>query len=160
MLKSLELLLMYIYFMFAGTRRSTRKRVAPSWVSETPLASSTLTAAALGGFSTAKSTRSRSKTAATPSVAGFPSLITPKFDPMTPLTRTATRTAKADEKFLLSMNGSPVYVGGRGAKAKKENLIPVPIGDGKTLMVPADNPDVQPIIQKLINSCLNIMGKK
>ena len=31
-----------------GIRRSTRKRTAPSWISETPLASSTLTAAALG----------------------------------------------------------------------------------------------------------------
>ena len=33
----------------SGIRRSTRKRTAPSWISETPLASSTLTAAALGG---------------------------------------------------------------------------------------------------------------
>ena len=32
----------------SGIRRSTRKRTAPSWISETPLASSTLTAAALG----------------------------------------------------------------------------------------------------------------
>ena len=31
-----------------AVRRSTRKRTAPSWISETPLASSTLTAAALG----------------------------------------------------------------------------------------------------------------
>ena len=149
-----------------GTRKSTRKRMAPSWVSETPLASSTLTAAALGGFETAKSTRSRGRTTSSNAIAtpgpsfGFPSMVTPKFDPMTPLNKTCTRTAKADEKFLLSMNGSPVYVGGRGAKAKKENLIPVPIGEGKTLMVPADNPDVQPIIQKLISSCLNIMSKK
>ena len=31
-----------------GTRKSTRKRLAPSWVGGDPLASSTLTAAALG----------------------------------------------------------------------------------------------------------------
>ena len=59
------------------------------------------------------------------------------------------------------MNGSPVYVGGRGAsRAKNENLIPVPIGDGKTLMVPSDDPSIQPIIQKLRESCMNIMSKK
>ena len=59
------------------------------------------------------------------------------------------------------MNGSPVYVGGRGAsRAKNENLIPVPIGNGKTLMVPSDDPSIQPIIQKLKESCMNIMSKK
>ena len=42
-----------------AVRRSTRRRAAPSWISETPLASSTLTAAALGctTASTAKSSR-------------------------------------------------------------------------------------------------------
>ena len=59
------------------------------------------------------------------------------------------------------MNGSPVYVGGRGAsRAKNENLIPVPMGNGKTLMVPSDDPSIQPIIQKLKESCMNIMSKK
>ena len=33
---------------YSNTRRSSRKRTQPSWLSETPLASSTLTAAALG----------------------------------------------------------------------------------------------------------------
>ncbi len=145
----------------SAVRRSTRKRAAPSWLAETPLASSTLTAAALGGFSTAKTTRAPRGRAAGPSaIFGQTPLITPKFDMATPLNRTVTRVAKADEKFLVSLNGSPVYVGGRGARAKNENLIPVPIGDGKTLMVPADNPDVQPMIQNLISTCMNLMSKK
>jgi len=143
-----------------GTRKSSRKRLAPSWGGEAPLASSTLTAAALGGFSTIKSSRTKGRVAQPLSELGT-SMITPKFDPATPLHRTAMRTQKADEKFLVSMNGSPVYVGGRGAsRAKNENLIPVPIGDGKTLMVPSDDPSIQPIIQKLKESCMNIMGKK
>lgn len=143
-----------------GTRKSSRKRLAPSWGGEAPLASSTLTAAALGGFSTIKSSRTKGRVAQPLSELGT-SMITPKFDPATPLHRTAMRTQKADEKFLVSMNGSPVYVGGRGAsRAKNENLIPVPIGDGKTLMVPSDDPSIQPIIQKLRESCMNIMSKK
>jgi len=147
----------------SGVRRSTRKRLAPSWMDdtglgETPLASSTMTAAALGGFSTAKTTRIKGgrlfSAAQTP-------MITPKFDMATPLNRTVSRTAKADEKFLMSMQGSPVYVGGggRGRSTKNENLIPVPIGNGQTLMVPADNPEVQPMIQALIKSCMNLMNK-
>ena len=87
-------------------------------------------------------------------------MITPKFDPSTPLNKTAMRTQKADEKFLVSMNGSPVYVAGRGSsRAKNDNLIPVPIGGGSTMMVPTDDPSVQPIIQKLIKNCMN-MAKK
>ena len=88
-------------------------------------------------------------------------MIKPKFDLTTPLSRTAMRAQKADERFLVSFNGSPVYVGkGRRAKKEDNNLIPIPIGNGKTLMVPADNPDVQPIIQNLISSCMNIMKKE
>ena len=136
-------------------RKSSRKRAPPGWLndSETPLASSTLTAAALGGFST--TTRSAKPSAsflATPMIA-------PKFDPMTPLTRTVTRGKKSDEKFLVSMNGSPVYVGGRAGSRKNENLIPLPIGGGQTLMVPSDNPEIQPLLQSLISSCMNIMNK-
>ena len=86
-------------------------------------------------------------------------MITPKFDLATPLNRTVSRTAKAEEKFLMSMQGSPVYVGGRSRSTKNENLIPLPIGNGQTLMVPADNPEVQPLIQSLIKSCMNIMQK-
>lgn len=144
----------------SGVRRSTRKRLAPSWLDETgpnatPLASSTLTAAALGGFSTAKTSRSKGRllsTAQTP-------MITPKFDMATPLNRTVSRTAKADEKFLMSMQGSPVYVGGRSRSTKNENLIPLPIGNGQTLMVPADNPEVQPLLQSLIQNCMKLMNK-
>jgi len=86
-------------------------------------------------------------------------MITPKFDPTTPLTKTVTRTRREEEKFLVSINGSPVYVGSR-AKAKNDNLIPVPIGNGQTLVIPADNPEVQPLIQDLIRNCMNIMNKK
>jgi len=143
----------------SSVRRSTRKRLAPSWLDETgpsatPLASSTLTAAALGGFSTAKPSRSKGKffAAQTP-------MITPKFDMATPLNRTVSRTAKAEEKFLMSMQGSPVYVGGRSRSTKNENLIPLPIGNGQTLMVPADNPEVQPLLQSLLQKCMKLMNK-
>ena len=91
-------------------------------------------------------------------MTGLP-IITPKFDPTTPLNRTAMRIQRADEKFLVSMNGSPVYVA-RGKSKTKDNMIPVPLGNGKTLVVPADNPEVQPILQKLINSCMSIMNRK
>lgn len=144
----------------SGSRKSTRNRFAPSWTGEAPLASSTLTAAALGGFASAKKTRSRKQLQPqTPigKVSAATPMITPKFDPATPLHRSAMRTQKADEKFLISMNGSPVYVGaGRGGRtSNKDNMIPLPIGDGKTLMVPADNPEVQPLVQQLIKNCLD-----
>ena len=84
-------------------------------------------------------------------------MITPKFNPATPLSRTAMRTQKAEEKFLVSMNGSPVYVAGRGSsRAKNDDLIPVPIGGGATMMVPTDHPEVQ----KMIKNCMNMMAKK
>ena len=83
------------------------------------------------------------------------SFITPKFDPTTPLHQTAMRTARVDEKFLVSMQGSPVYVPTKGKSKQKENMIPVPLGNGKTLMVPMDNPKVQPILQNLIKSCID-----
>ena len=140
-----------------AVRRSTRRRAAPSWISETPLASSTLTAAALGcTTATAKTSRAR-RNLNNPAPTPIRSMITPKFDPTTPLTRTAMRTRKDEEKFLVSMNGSPVYVGGR-AKAKNDNMIPVPIGNGQTLVIPADNPEVQPLIQELVRNCMNIMN--
>ena len=122
------------------------------------------------GCSTAKTTRTKSAiskgrhVAQTPSNAGFGkvnglSVITPKFDLTTPLHRTAMRTARADEKFLVSMHGSPVYVP-KGKSKPKDNMIPVPLGNGKTLVVPADNPEVQPILQNLIRSCMRIMDQK
>ena len=120
------------------------------------MASSTLTSAALGGFSTAKTTRAKGRL---PSAAAQTPMIAPKFDMATPLNRTVSRTAKAEEKFLMSMQGSPVYVGARSKSVKNENLIPVPIGNGQTLMVPADNPEVQPLIQALIKNCMKIMNK-
>ena len=85
-----------------------------------------------GGFSTMNPIRTKGRVAQlkTPSVElNGSTMITPKFDPATPLHRTAMRTQKAGEKFLVSMDGSPVYVGGRGgSRSKNENLIPVPIG--------------------------------
>jgi len=148
-----------------GIRRSTRKRTnQSSWISETPLASSTLTAAALGS-TTAKTIRTKGRLVAqTPSTSGFEkvnglSIITPKFDLTTPLHQTAMRTARADEKFLVSMHGSPVYVP-KGKSKPKDNMIPVPLGNGKTLVLPMDNPEVQPILQNLIKSCMRIMDQK
>ena len=120
------------------------------------MASSTLTSAALGGFSTVKTTRAKGRL---PFAAAQTPMIVPKFDMATPLNRTVSRTAKAEEKFLMSMQGSPVYVGARSKSVKNENLIPVPIGNGQTLMVPADNPEVQPLIQALIKNCMQIMNK-
>jgi len=131
-----------------GVRKSTRKRTTSTGFPETPLASSTLTAAALGITSTAIKPTSRAR-----------GMITPKFDPATPLTKTAMRTQRPDEKFLVSMNGSPVYVAKGKAKAK-DNVIPLPIGGGKTLIVPADNPEVQPYLQKLIKTCMGIMNNE
>jgi len=154
-------------FANTGVRRSTRKRTNPSsfLISSTPLASSTLTAAALG-CTTAKTSRTKGRLVdQTPASSGIGkmnglSMITPKFDLNTPLHRTAMRTAKADEKFLVSMQGSPVYVPKAGKSKQKDNMIPVPLGNGKTLMVPTDNPDVQPILQNLIKSCMRIMDQK
>lgn len=152
-----------------GVRRSTRKRIIPSHLGETPLASSTLTAAALG-TTTAKSSRSKALTASslqTPATGSKPfgsmPVITPKFDPTTPMTRTVMRAQKADEKWLVSLNGSPVYIGpaargGRGAKVKgNDNMMPVPLGGGKTLMVPTDAPEVQPLVQQLVQSCMTMI---
>ena len=159
----------------ASLRRSTRKRFTTSTRlgDETPLASSTMTAAALGftgagGNTTVKSSRSR-RVLQTPAGSSNMnlSIITPKFDMATPMTRTVMRAKRDDEKWLVSMQGSPVYIGGgaRGgggkSKSKQDNgkMIPIPIGDGKTLMVPADNPEVQPVLQKLIQTSMNIMNR-
>ena len=118
------------------------------------------------GCTTAKTSRTKGRLFdQTPSTSGFGkvnglSIITPKFDLTTPLHRTAMRTARADEKFLVSMHGSPVYVPAKGKSKSKDNMIPVPLGNGKTLVVPADNPEVQPILQKLIKSCMRIIDQK
>ncbi len=149
----------------SSIRRSTRKRFPSSrLVDDTPLASSTLTAAALGlGCTTAKSSRSRMLVASTPLMSassGMP-VITPKFDMATPLTRTAMRTKRDDEKWLVSVNGSPVYIGSRGGKSKaaQDKMIPIPLGNGKTIMVPADDPEVQPLLQKLVETSMDIMNR-
>jgi hypothetical protein len=83
-------------------------------------------------------------------------MITPKFNPNTPMNRSVMRTKREDEKWLVSMNGSPVYIGGRKGKGNDNNVIPLPLGNGNTLMVPADNPQVQNLIQ----SCMSLMNKQ
>jgi hypothetical protein len=70
------------------------------------------------------------------------------------------RGKRDDEKWLVSMNGSPVYIGGKKGKGNDNNVIPLPLGNGQTLVVPADNPEVQPMIQNLIASCMAIMNRK
>ena len=73
------------------------------------------------------------------------------------------RSKRDDEKWLVSMNGSPVYIGSRGggkSKANQKNVIPIPVGEGKTLMVPADDPEVQPMLQRLIQKSIDIMNRK
>jgi hypothetical protein len=148
----------------SAARRSTRNRFASSsLLSENPLASSTLTTAALG-CTTAKSSRTKARmmTAQTPAGAsgmsflGGRGMITPKFNPNTPMNRSVMRTKREDEKWLVSMNGSPVYIGGRKGKGNDNNVIPLPLGNGNTLMVPADNPQVQNLIQ----SCMSLMNKQ
>ena len=79
------------------------------------------------------------------------------------MNRSVMRAKRDDEKFLVSLQGSPVYIGARGArksKAQRDNVIPVPIGEGKTLMIPADDPEVQPMLQKLIQKSMDIMNRK
>jgi hypothetical protein len=70
--------------------------------------------------------------------------ITPKFSMATPLHKSVMRTAKPNE-MLVSLSGSPVYIEamtgkGRGRKPADSVMVPVPIGSGKTLMVPAESP--------------------
>ena len=60
---------------------------------------------------------------------------------------------------MMSMRGSPVYVEGQSRSAKNENLIPLPIENGQTLMIPADYPEVQPLLQSLIQNCMKLMNK-
>ena len=55
----------------------------------------------LGGFSTIKSTRTKGRVAQPLSELGT-SMITPKFDPATPLHRTAMRTQKAGRLIFFS----------------------------------------------------------
>ena len=74
---------------------------------------------------------------------GLP-FITPKFSMATPLHKSVMRTAKPNE-MLVSLSGSPVYVEtmtgkGRAKKPADPVMVPVPIGSGKTLMVPAESP--------------------
>lgn len=111
-----------------NVRRSTRKRTTKMpYGMETPLAG--------------PSKRIATGVKATP-------MITPKFDPTTPLSRTVMRLAKPNET-LVSLSGSPVYAGattakkgrGRNARTKAggaddENLAVVPLGNGKLMMLP------------------------
>ena len=106
-----------------GVRRSTRKRVPRNLEMETP---------------------------SNPKRPQSMSLITPKFDMATPLSRTVMRLAKPNET-LVSLSGSPVYAGNTTTAKKRgkkkvddppENLTVVPLGKGKMMMLPMSTPKV------------------
>ena len=79
-------------------------------------------------------------------------VITPKFDPKTPLKRSAMRHRKITENFLISLNGSPVQI--MADPTQNENVIPIPLANGSNILVPVNHPDVQPHVEALIRSCL------
>ena len=79
-------------------------------------------------------------------------VITPKFDPKTPLKRSAMRHQKNTEKFLFSLNGSPVQI--MPNQTQNEDVIPIPLANGSTILVPVDHPDIQPHVEALKKSCL------
>merc|ERR1719186_456455 len=113
----------------AATARSTRGR--NKTVAETPATA-------------ARSTRGKNKCLETPMTGIMPPdmgrtpMITPKFNMATPLCRTVTRTARANET-LVSLSGSPVAPLApktKAAKAAAENFALLPIGKGQTLNLP------------------------
>jgi len=124
-----------------GVRRSTRKRAAM----ETPMMNSML--------STATGNRMRGRTASIVKGSAFetPSIkAATRSDMMTPLNRSVARIAKPGERlFLVSENSSPItdgtYTATKGrakkpmmaAKAPAEE-VKIPLGDGRTLMLPVD----------------------
>jgi len=92
----------------------------------------------------AKSSRSRSKCEETPARGMMPigmgrtPMITPKFNMATPLCRTVSRVARANE-VLVSMSGSPVQplaLKTKAAKAEAANNALIPLGKGQTLNLP------------------------
>merc|ERR1719186_1131198 len=94
--------------------------------------------------SAARSTRGKNKSLETPMTGIMPPdmgrtpMITPKFNMATPLCRTVTRTARANET-LVSLSGSPVAPLApktKAAKAAAENFALLPIGKGQTLNLP------------------------
>ena len=117
-----------MFFLFKApesVRRSSRKRTAnKAYDFETPL----------------NPTRGRAnnRILATP-------MITPKFDIATPMAKTIYREAKPTET-LISMSGSPVCptIASAAAKSKvkkaMKNHFAVPLDNGKTMMVPLDQP--------------------
>merc|ERR1719296_143888 len=65
-------------------------------------------------------------------------MITPKFNMATPLSRTVSRVARANE-VLVSMSGSPVQplaLKTKAAKAEAANNALIPLGKGQTLNLP------------------------
>ena len=125
-----------------GVRRSTRKRTANAM--ETPAPST----------SAANRTRGR-QTASIVKGSAFetPSIRSVRSDTMTPLNRSVARIAKPGERlFLVSENSSPIVDGTytatkgrakRPIKAAKEasaEEVKIPLGGGRTLMLPVDAP--------------------
>lgn len=71
-------------------------------------------------------------------------MITPKFDLSTPLPRSVMRVAKPNET-LVSLHGSPVLAvattvkkkrGGKGKSETATENVHIPLGKGKTMVVP------------------------
>ena len=128
-----------------GVRRSTRKRTATAM--ETPMMNAMP--------STSTGNRARGRTASIVKGGAFetPSIrATTRSDMMTPLNRSVARIAKPGERlFLVSENSSPIadgtYTATKGrakkpikaAKATAEE-VKIPLGGGRTLMLPVDAP--------------------
>ena len=127
----------------AGVRRSTRKRTATAMESPMNAVPST-------------STRGRAATIVRGGAFGTPSIrAAARSDMMTPLNRSVARTAKPGERlFLVSENSSPIVDGtytatkGRAKKpikaaeeaAAAAEEVKIPLGGGRTLMLPLDAP--------------------
>ncbi|TRY61881.1 hypothetical protein TCAL_03177 [Tigriopus californicus] len=107
-----------------GVRRSTRKRGPPSHLdTETPVMAQRNRAAS---------------SLATP-------MITPKFDVNTPFNKSVFRLALPNEK-LVSLSGSPVCASTvKASKSKKpaKDHWPIPLGQGKTIMIPMNQADAE-----------------
>merc|ERR1719471_1215717 len=129
-----------------GVRRSTRKRMPTDRLlaTETPMNAMPSTAAAGG--------RTRGRTASIVKGSAFETpciRAATRSDMMTPLNRSVARVAKPGERlFLVSDNSSPIVDGtytatkGRAKRAikpaKDTEEVKIPLGDGRTLMLPVD----------------------
>ena len=65
------------------------------------------------------------------------------------------RHQKNTEKFLFSLNGSPVQI--MPNQTQNEDVIPIPLANGSTILVPVDHSDIQPHVEALKKSCLKFV---